>query len=60
MMIDVVGVSIGLLVKCMMLFVQIVDRIHRFLSNHQRTDLFTAGIVTRKEDPLDTELPCDH
>jgi hypothetical protein len=55
MMIDVEEASIGLLVRCMMLFVQIADRIHRFLSSHQKTDQSTAGIVTRREGQLDIE-----
>jgi hypothetical protein len=56
MTIDVVEVSIGLLVKCMMQYVQIADRIHRFLSSHQKTDQSTAGIVTRKEDQPDIKI----
>ena len=56
MTIDVVEASIGLLVRCMMQSVQTVDRTLRFHSNLQKTDLFTAGIATRKEDHLDIDL----
>ena len=49
-MIDVEEDSIALLVKCTTLFVLIVDRTLRFLSNLLRTDRFTAGTVIRRRN----------
>ena len=50
MTIDVEEVMIGLLEKCMMRYVQIVVRQHRFLSSRQAIDRFTAGNAIRRED----------
>lgn len=52
-MIDVEEVSIGLLVRCTMQYVQNVVRKPRFLSSLQRIDQYTAGIVTRREGRID-------
>lgn len=36
-----------LTVRCTMQFVQIAKRKHRFLSSHQKTDLYIAETVTK-------------
>jgi hypothetical protein len=53
MMIDVEGVLIDPLVRCMMQHVQNVDRKPRFPSSLQGIGQYTVGTVIRREGPKD-------
>ncbi|MEA3559369.1 MAG: hypothetical protein U9R75_08970 [Candidatus Thermoplasmatota archaeon] len=54
-MIDVEEVSIDLLERCMMQYVQIVDRRPRSLSSLHRIDQYTAENASRREGRTDID-----